>query len=278
MAIYAIGDVQGCYDELKTLLAELRFQPRHDQLWFAGDLVNRGHRSLEVLRFVRDLGDRAIAVLGNHDLHLLAVATGQRGLRRKDTLDDILRAPDRDELVTWLRARPLLHHDSSLGFTVVHAGLPPQWDLATAKRCAQEVETALRSPDYPLFLKHLYGNRPDRWSDQLRSFDRLRFITNCLTRMRYCHRDGSLDLTENGPPGTQAPDLTPWFEVPDRQNRGERIIFGHWATLQLHRVLHPQHNVYHLDTGCAWGGQLTALRLDSLRWVSVPCDGSARPT
>lgn len=277
MAIYAIGDVQGCLHELKALLAELDFRPHQDQLWFAGDLVNRGPRSLDVLRFVTDLGDRAIAVLGNHDLHLLAVAAGKQRLRRKDTIEEILEAPDRDQLLTWLRTRPLLHHDPHLEFTIIHAGLPPQWDLAVAKRCAREVETALRNAEYPRFLDHMLGDLPDRWSDRLTGFARLRFITNCLTRLRYCDRDGVLNLVENGPPGTQRPSLMPWFEVPSRRSQSERIIFGHWATLQLNQAPHPRHDVYHLDAGCAWGGHLTALRLDTLRYVSVPCAGVAKP-
>ena len=277
MAVYAIGDVQGCLDELKALLAEFHFRPHHDQLWFVGDLVNRGPRSLEVLRFVIDLGDRAMTVLGNHDLHLLAVAAGKRRLRAKDTFDDILQAPDRDQVLTWLRTRPLLHHDPDLRLTVIHAGLPPQWDLATAKRCAREVETVLRGADYANFLEQMFGDRPDRWSEQLTGFARLRFITNCLTRLRYCDRDGVLDLVENGPPGTQDPSLMPWFEVPHRRSRSERIIFGHWATLQLNEALDPRHRVYHLDTGCAWGGALTALCLDSMRHRRVPCAGMAKP-
>jgi len=277
LAIYAIGDVQGCFNELKTLLTELHFRPNHDQLWFAGDLVNRGPRSLDVLRFVRDLGDQAIAVLGNHDLHLLAVAAGKRRLRRKDTIEEILRAPDRDQLLAWLRARPLLHHDAGLGFTVIHAGLPPQWDVATAQRCAREVESVLHNPDYASLLDQMFGDQPDRWSERLTGFARLRFTINCLTRLRYCDRDGVLNLAENGSPGTQGPSLMPWFEVPSRRSRGERIIFGHWATLQLHQTLDPRHEVYHLETGCTWGGHLTAMRLDSLRYVSVPCVGTVKP-
>jgi bis(5'-nucleosyl)-tetraphosphatase (symmetrical) len=277
LAIYAIGDVQGCFDELRVLLAGVHFRPHHDQLWLAGDLVNRGPRSLDVLRFVSDLGDRAIAVLGNHDLHLLAVAAGKRRLRRKDTIADVLEAPDRDQLLTWLRTRPLLHHDPDLGFTMIHAGLPPQWDLSTAKQCAREVESALRSPDYPIFLDQMFGDQPDQWSSRLAGVARLRFIINCLTRMRYCDRNGVLDLSENGPPGTQKPSLMPWFEVPSRCSRGERIIFGHWATLQLHQALDTRHQVYHLETGCTWGGHLTALELDSLRYISVSCAGIASP-
>lgn len=271
MPVYAVGDVQGCFDELLTLLARLRFQPSQDRLWLSGDLVNRGRRSLDVLRFLKGLGEHAITVLGNHDLHLLAVTVGKRPLRRKDTFRDVLEAPDRDELLSWLRTRPLLYRDEQLGFTLIHAGLPPQWDLATAQRCAAEVEAALSSTTYPVFFENMYGDQPDRWSEHLRGHERLRFITNCLTRLRYCSSEGSLSLTENGPPGTQPPHLMPWFEVPNRKSLGERILFGHWATLQLHRPVDPRHRVYHLDTGCAWGGRLTALRLDDERYFSVPC-------
>lgn len=277
MAIYAIGDVQGCFDELAALLAELRFSPYHDQLWFAGDLVNRGPRSLDVLRFVMGLGDQAIVVLGNHDLHLLAVAAGKRRQRRKDTIADILTAPDRDQLLTWLRTRPLLHHHADLGLTLIHAGLPPQWDLTTAKKCAREAETALRNSSYASFLEEMFGDSPDQWSDQLTGFARLRFIVNCLTRLRYCDGDGVLKLAEKGFPGSQDPSLLPWFEVPSRRSQGERIVFGHWATLQLHQPVDPRHHVYHLDSGCAWGGKLMALRLDTMRWVSVPCAGATKP-
>lgn len=277
MAIYAIGDVQGCFRELTALLAQIHFRPRDDQLWFAGDLVNRGPQSLDVLRFVKGLGDRAITVLGNHDLHLLAVAAGKRPLRRKDTIEDILRASDREPLLMWLRTRPLLHHDADLGFTLIHAGLPPQWDLATAKRCAGEVQAALQGPDYSHFLGQMFGDQPGRWSDRLTGLARLRFITNCLTRLRYCDPDGVLNLTESGPPGTQNPSSMPWFAVPSRRSRGERILFGHWATLQLNQAVDPRHHVYHLETGCTWGGHLTALCLDSLRYVSVPCTGVTKP-
>jgi bis(5'-nucleosyl)-tetraphosphatase (symmetrical) len=274
MAVYAIGDIQGCYDELQGLLALIQFDPQHDRLWFAGDLVNRGPKSLEALRFVRDLGDVAITVLGNHDLHLIAAAYG-RSLDHDDhTLDAILAAPDRDELVDWLRSRPLLHHDAALGYTLVHAGLPPQWDLATAQHCAREVETVLRGDRIKDFLQHLYGNKPKRWSEKLRGWDRLRFIVNCLTRMRYCDRDGSMKMKPKGPPGSQPEGLLPWFDLPGRANRDLRIIFGHWSTLGAPDV--P--GIYAIDSGCLWGGQLTALRIDTgPTRISLPCPELLKP-
>ena len=257
MATYAIGDIQGCREALERLLEAIGFDPARDRLWFAGDLVNRGPDSLGTLRLVRDLGDRAITVLGNHDLHLLAVASGAEPARSSDHLDDVLAAPDRDELLDWLRHRPLLHHDPRLGYTLVHAGLPPQWDLATARACATELEAVLRGPDHADFFDHMYGDHPRRWDPDLRGRDRLRFITNCLTRMRYCDRSGNLDLASKGPPGTQPSPFLPWFRIPDRASAGLRIVFGHWSTLGPH----DGHGVHALDTGCLWGGRLTALRL-----------------
>lgn len=271
MSIYAIGDIQGCFDELMSLLSEIRFRPSQDRLWFCGDLVNRGPRSLDVLRFVADLGAHAITVLGNHDLNMLAVAAGTRPLRGKDTFQDVLEAPDRDELLGWVRAWPMLHHDPDLGFALVHAGVPPAWDLRTARRCASEVETQLSSADYVAFLQHMYGAIPDTWSEQLTGYARLRFITNGLTRIRYCDRSGRLLLEDSSPPGTQDPGWIPWFEVPQRQNAGVPILFGHWSTLQLHKPVEPLHQVYHLDFGCVWGRQLTAMRLEDGRYFTVPC-------
>lgn len=257
MAIYAIGDVQGCYDDLMGLLEEIHFKPEVDTLWFTGDLVNRGPDSLRVLRFVRDLGDAALTVLGNHDLHLLALAQGSAPAHRSDTLEDILAAPDRDQLLDWLRHRSLLHHDPGHGYTLIHAGLPPQWDLSLAQQCAAEVEGMLRSADYRNFLAHMYGNEPDYWDESHSGWDRLRFITNCFTRLRYCDADGQLCLEAKGEPGTQPPGAMPWFEVPQRKSQGMRILFGHWSTLGLYR----DRGVIALDTGCLWGGMLTALRL-----------------
>jgi len=276
MAIYAIGDIQGCLDELKQLLEQIHFDPAQDQLWFAGDLVNRGPKSLETLRFIRSLGDRAITVLGNHDLHLLALAEGDKRYSSKfDTLLPILQAPDRPQLLDWLRHRPLLHHDKSLGYTLIHAGLPPQWKLKKARRYAHEVEAMLQSPHFRDFLKVMYGNQPARWSKQLEGMDRLRLITNCLTRLRYCRPDGTLDLKSKGKVGSQPAGYLPWFAVPERKSRKKRILFGHWSTLQVRE----QDNVYALDTGCLWGGKLSALRIDCEppQWHTLPCHGAMEP-
>lgn len=274
MAVYAIGDVQGCYEDLMGLLEEIHFDSAKDRLWFTGDLVNRGPDSLRVLRFVKDLGELAITVLGNHDLHLLALAEGHAPHHRSDTLDAILNAPDREELLTWLRQQPLLHHDEKLHFTMVHAGLPPQWDLTTAQQCASEVETVLRGKDYLGFLANMYGNEPDAWDENLQGWDRLRFITNCLSRLRYCSDDGQLCLKSKGEPGTQPEGYRPWYEVPDRKSRGMRIIFGHWSTLGLYRT----ENIFSLDTGCLWGGLLTAMHLESdMSIYSYDCPGHQQP-
>jgi bis(5'-nucleosyl)-tetraphosphatase (symmetrical) len=271
VATWAIGDLQGCYRELVDLLGAIRFKPGTDTLWFTGDLVNRGPESLECLRFVRDLGDPAIVVLGNHDLHLLAIAAGARKPRRKDTLDGVLRAPDRDELLDWLARRPLVHRDTRLGFTLVHAGLPPQWDIPAAQRAATELEATLRGSRAAAFYSKMYGNEPDRWSDELAGWDRLRFITNCFTRMRFCDPEGRLDLDMTGPPGSQPAPWLPWYEVPGRGSHGERIVFGHWSTARLDpRVNFDKWKVFPLDTGCVWGGTLTALRLDDQKYFSVP--------
>jgi bis(5'-nucleosyl)-tetraphosphatase (symmetrical) len=272
MAAYAIGDIQGCYRELLKLLETIGFDSGCDRLWFTGDLVNRGPQSLEVLRFVKQLGNRAVTVLGNHDLHLLILAHGvSRKPHKHDTLTRILAAPDREELLDWLRQRPCLYHDDTSGFTLIHAGLPPQWDLAKARQCALEVEAVLRGGDYRQFLNALYGDTPECWSEDLQGWDRLRFIINCLTRLRYCDSSGRLALDEKGPPGTQAPGLLPWYEIPERASRGMKIIFGHWSTLRLTPESMNKNQVYPLDTGCVWGGELTALRLSDRRFYSVGC-------
>jgi len=258
MAVYAIGDVQGCYDLLQRLLEKIAFDPTQDTLWLVGDLVNRGPQSLEVLRLACSLGERAVAVLGNHDLTLLAVAEGLRPHKRKDTLQALLRAPDSAELLHWLRQCPLLQHDPKLGFTMVHAGLAPGWDLATAQACAGEVEAVLRGPDYRDFLAVMFGNEPRYWRDDLQGSERLRFIVNSFTRMRFCDPVGGLDFVHKGPPGSQPADLMPWFAVPGRRSVDLRIVFGHWAALGFYR----QPGIYALDSGCAWGNRLTALRLE----------------
>lgn len=277
MATYAIGDIQGCFDELRALLGEIRFDGALDCLWFTGDLVNRGPRSLETLRFVRALGDRAVTVLGNHDLHLLAVSFGHRDyLHRKDTLGPVLEASDGPELLDWLRQRPLMHRDQDLGYHLVHAGLPPQWSTGQAWSYAQEVQLVLRGPDHAVYFDHMYGNKPYVWNDSLEGFDRLRFITNCFTRLRYCQPDGALSLGDKGPPGSQSNGALPWFEVPGRASAGERILFGHWSTLQLNRPVDPAHGVIPLDNGCLWGGSLSAFRLEDGRFFHLRCKASAR--
>ena len=268
MPIYAIGDVQGCFDELQALLKQIGFRTGRDRLWFTGDLVNRGPKSLEVVRFVKSMAGDAVTVLGNHDLHLLAVAEGQDRYRYNDTFDDVLNAPDADGLLDWLRRRPLLHHDSKLGYTLIHAGLPPQWDLAEAEACAAEVEAVLRGRRYGEYFEQMYGNEPERWSDDLAGGERLRFITNCFTRLRYCDKDGRLALDEKGAPGSQRDGYLPWFAAPGRRSAGLSIVFGHWSTLGEP----AEAGVYPLDTGCVWGGSLTALRLDGEpRWYRTPC-------
>ncbi len=272
MSTYVIGDIQGCYDELQALLERVAFDPVTDRLWFAGDLVNRGPRSLEVLRFVRDLGDRAVTVLGNHDLHLLAIWQHRDRLKRSDTLEPVLEAPDGDDVLQWLRCQPLMHYDAEFGCAMVHAGLSPDWDLQTALACARELETVLQGEQFTEFLAHMYGNRPDRWSEDLTGWDRLRYAVNCFTRLRYCSTDGRLEFRQKDAPGSQAPGFLPWFEMPARRTDVE-VIFGHWSTLGLYRG----HGVRALDTGCLWGGTLTALRLEDDRVTQLPCPGVRRP-
>ncbi len=276
MAVYAIGDIQGCLDELHQLLERIHFDPLHDQLWFAGDLVNRGPKSLETLQFVRSLGDRAITVLGNHDLHLLALAEGDKRYSHKfDTLLPILESPERDELLHWLRHRPLLHHDAALGYTLIHAGLPPQWSIDKAQQHAQELERILQGDSFRDFLKVMYGNEPNHWNESLKGSDRLRFITNCLSRLRFCTTEGTLELKNKGEIGSQPKELLPWFQVPNRASREDRILFGHWSTLQVR----SENNVYALDTGCLWGGELSALQIDVEPpiWHTLKCRGALKP-
>lgn len=267
---YAIGDIQGCAQELAELLARIGFSSERDELWFVGDLVNRGPRSLEALRAVRALGASATIVLGNHDLHLLAVAFGARPSGRSgDTIDDVLAAPDRDVLLQWLLACPLAHFDPMRGDLLIHAGLVPEWTVSQALALAREVETALRR-DPPAFFAQMYGDRPDRWSDELEGPERLRFIVNVLTRMRVCSADGRIDLKMKGPPAKARPGYRPWFEHEHRASREARIVFGHWSAMGYVNA----RGVLALDTGCVWGGSLTAQRLDADEPpVSVPCSG-----
>jgi bis(5'-nucleosyl)-tetraphosphatase (symmetrical) len=266
MAVNAIGDIQGCYDELSRLLETLKADPAADEFWFVGDLVNRGPDSLEVMRLVRSLGRAAVVVLGNHDLHLLAFAHGREGADPE--LRAVLDAADAADLIDWLRQRPLAHYRPDLNTLMVHAGVPPEWDPLQTVKLAREVESVLRGPGCGAFLAAMYGHRPDRWSADLAGIDRLRFIVNCLTRTRYCHRDGRMDFQHNGPPGSQPPELVPWFDLPGRATQAVRIVFGHWSSLGLVQ----QANLIGLDTGCVWGRSLSAVRLDGpARIYSVPC-------
>ena len=278
MATYAIGDIQGCHDQLTQLLKKINFKHHRDRLWFTGDLVNRGPSSLKTLRMIKSLGSNAIVVLGNHDLHLLATAYDHLKPGKKDTLDDILSAPDREELLTWLRSLPLIHVDSDLSLSMVHAGLHPEWSIDQAQALSREVESVLRSDKHVKFYKHMYGDKPRSWSAELKGWPRLRFITNVLTRVRYCDDTGKVRLNVKGAPGTQSKGLYPWFEIKSRRSRNERIIFGHWSTLALlENYEYP--NVYPLDTGCLWGGKLTALRIDQEPFIrtSIDCPESQRP-
>jgi bis(5'-nucleosyl)-tetraphosphatase (symmetrical) len=259
MPRYAIGDIQGCFDELQALLKRIHYSADRDELWFVGDLVNRGPQSAETLRFVRSLGAGATVVLGNHDLHLLAVAFGSRRKTKEgDTLDDVLSAPDRDQLLEWLSARPLAVFDEPRGDFLVHAGLAPEWAPRTAAMLAREVEAVLRDDARTLF-DGMYGNKPDRWKDSLRGMDRLRFVINAFTRMRFCRADGTVDLAFKNSPGEQPEDLYPWFDAPGRKSAGVRVICGHWSTLGYRR----RPDLLALDTGCVWGGALTAVNLDT---------------
>ena len=273
MATYAIGDIQGCLNELQRLLEHIRFDPAGDRLWFVGDLVNRGPNSRGVLRFIKNLGDCAITVLGNHDLHLLAVAEGHMKYARHDNLQDVIEAEDSAELLHWLRHLSLMHHDEQLSISMIHAGLPPQWDLATAQAGAKEVEAVLQGTDYVNFLEHMYGNLPDTWDGNLQGIDRLRFITNSFSRLRYCNIQGQMALDEKGPLGSQPENYYPWFEIKDRLSRDNTIIFGHWSSLGFV----DSNNVYGLDTGCLWGDSLTALRLEDRQTFSIDCPGARKP-
>jgi bis(5'-nucleosyl)-tetraphosphatase (symmetrical) len=271
MANYAIGDIQGCHDEFIALLTHLGFNPTVDTLWLAGDLVNRGPKSLAVLREVMMLGDAAIVVLGNHDLHLLALGLDPNArTRRKDTLDEILQAPDRKVIMEWLRYRPLLHYDETLNTVMVHAGLAPQWSVADACQYAAEVEHVLRdSQAIGAFLASMYGNEPRLWSAALVGLDRLRATTNCLTRMRFCEADGSLNFREKGAPQDVVKNVLPWYAFKKRASQDVTIVFGHWSTLRLRPEACARHNVYPLDTGAVWGGALTAMRLEDRKLFSV---------
>jgi bis(5'-nucleosyl)-tetraphosphatase (symmetrical) len=273
MATYAIGDIQGCYDSLQRLLALCDFDPARDRLWMVGDLVNRGPHSLETLRFFRSLGRAALTVLGNHDLYLLMVAEGGVAYRsRKDTLQDILDAPDCDELLAWLRQQPLCHTEGN--YCLVHGGLLPQWTAARARELAREVEAKLQGPDFREFILNLWGSEPTAWSDDLTGWDRLRVIVNAMTRMRFCTRDGAMEFKTKGTPDNAPADHLPWFELPGRQSADAVLITGHWSALGL--KITP--NLLALDSGCLWGGHLTAVRLEDRQVFQVDCSaGEAQP-
>lgn len=272
MATYAIGDVQGCHDPLRRLLDKLKFDPGRDRLWFCGDLVNRGGQSLEVLRLVRSLDAVSTVVLGNHDLSLLTIAERKEADQRKvnPDLQRVLFADDREPLVSWLRHRPMMHVDPALGYALVHAGLAPKWTIALAQKRAREVETRLRGKNYRKLMRQMYGNKPAAWSPKLEGMDRLRAIINVMTRLRFCDVRGRIAFDEKGPPGTQTPGLYPWFEVPGQVRRELRVVTGHWSTLGLLIGM----GVYGIDTGCVWGGKLTALELGPEPRV-IQVDGKA---
>jgi bis(5'-nucleosyl)-tetraphosphatase (symmetrical) len=262
MPTYAIGDVQGCFDELKQLLSRIGYR-ESDRLWFVGDLVNRGPKSLNVLRFVRDLGEKAIVVLGNHDLHLVTQHEGFERPRKDDTFRDVLGAPDAKELVDWLRLRPMMHMER--GYAVVHAGLLPQWSIEQGLSLAREVEKALAGRGYREFLKNMYGSQPDQWSDALTGWDRLRVVVNAMTRLRFCTPQGRMDFRAKGtvpPPGYAA-----WFDF--RKEDARAIVCGHWSALGLKLA----ENLAALDSGCVWGGKLSAMRLEDRAVFQVPCAG-----
>jgi len=278
MATFAIGDIQGCFDELQQLLVQINFKSDCDQLWFCGDLVNRGPKSLETLRFIRALGANAITVLGNHDLHLLATAYSKNKPGKQDTFKAILRADDSAQLLDWLRHQHLLFYDAEKNITLVHAGIHPLWTIEKAQRLAAEVEQVLQSENHINFYKHMYGDKPYVWSDSLTGWARYRFITNIFTRLRYCDEDGKPSLSAKGAPGSQAEHLLPWYEIETRVSQNDDIIFGHWSTLPHAGIIHIN-NAYAIDSGCLWGGDLTAMRIDvePFEYYRFNCPGAQKP-
>ncbi len=271
MSTYAIGDIQGCYRQLKELLININFKSDKDKLWFAGDIVNRGPDSLKTLRFIKSLEDNAISVLGNHDLHLLAIAHNCAKHGKKDTLSPILKARDSDLLLNWLIQRPLVHYQQKHHVCLVHAGIYPSWTITEVLHHASEVEKILKSSNAVNFFENMYGDKPAKWSNDLNGWDRLRFITNSFTRMRYINNDLKLKLKEKGAPGKQEADIHPWFEF-ERSDEELNIVFGHWSTLTNPKRQH----LYPLDTGCLWGGRLTALKINKKlkKTISIKCPKS----
>jgi bis(5'-nucleosyl)-tetraphosphatase (symmetrical) len=271
MSTYAIGDIQGCFNSFQSLLKHIEFKPLSDQLWLVGDILNRGTGSLQMLRWAHEHKHAVKMVLGNHDLHTITVAEGFAKAHRGDTLQAILEAPDRESLLTWLRHQPLLHAEGD--YLMVHAGLLPQWSTSQAKLLAAEVESALQSPNYRDFLIQMYGSQPTIWIDDLQGFDRLRIITNAMTRMRICSIRGEMEFKFKGEVADIPPDWMPWFEAPNRKTSDVKILCGHWSALGLK----IKENIFALDTGCLWGGQLTALQLENQQIFQVPCDLRDRP-
>ena len=269
MGTYAIGDIQGCFESLEQLLEKIKCDPGQDKLWLTGDLVNRGQDSLSVLRWAKSQGDRITVVLGNHDIHLLNVAVNGMAPRPKDTIQEILDAPDREELLNWLRHQPLIHKDENT--VLVHAGLLPQWTVDEALRLGKEVETCLRSDSYRELLNTLCGSLAESWSDDLTGLDRLRVILNVFTRLRVCSEKGEMDLAFTGPPDRVPDGYQPWYSVPNRKSRDYTLIFGHWAAHGL--MVHEK--VIALDSGCVWGNSLTAIRLEDRDIFQVSCKKSS---
>lgn len=265
MAIYAIGDLQGCFTPFQRLIDLIRFDPASDKLWLAGDIVNRGPDSLSLLRYIKQAGDAILMVLGNHDIHLLMVAAGIARNHPSDTIQPVLDAPDRDELLHWLRHRKLFHHEGS--YAMVHAGLLPSWTIAQAGQLAHEVEHAMRQDDYPGLFSRIYGNEPNQWQDDWSGFIRLRVIVNAMTRMRICTPDGQMNLYFKGEISSIPAGYLPWFSVPQRASQQHTIVCGHWSALGLH----VSENLIALDSGCIWGGPLTAIRLEDRKIFQVPC-------
>ena len=281
MALYMIGDVQGCMPSLQHLLDTLDFSASRDTVYLLGDLVNRGPDSLGVLRWAYEAGTSALCIQGNHDLNLLAVAHGLRKPHRKDTLDGILSAPDRQALLTWLRLQPLARR--AHGWLMVHAGVLPQWTVDTTLALNTEFESAMASPDFVDFLTVMYGNTPDHWQDDLRGADRLRVVVNALTRLRLCDQHGHMEFDTKDDAAAAPPGFMPWFDVPGRLTAGQPIAFGHWSTLRNIQ----RDDVLPLDSGCVWGGQLSAARLQaigpadstaSVEVISVPCPQAQAPS
>lgn len=268
MAIYAVGDLQGCYTAFQRLLDKVQFSPEQDTLWLAGDLVSRGKQSLEVLRAVKDLGDAAVVVLGNHDISLIAAHYGV--VKAHSSLQPVMKAPDREELIEWLRFRPILHVDSELGYCMAHAGVYPLWNLNQAQQFAREIEVPIRGATIKRWLKNVYGDKPELWNESLKSYDRHRFILNAFTRMRGCQQNGGLNYSVKGTASDhQAAGLYPWFQVPQRVLLPYKVVFGHWSAMGFYE----NNQVVSLDTGCVWGGKLTAVRLDSdiIQPIQVAC-------